>query len=148
MGGAKPSSKSLSDLTSQEMEIIKVCGGAALVQLQRSERKYPYTPSGPRETRAHYQRPHNSDFYDALDRQDANENDKDNGISHLVHNGTSWSRRRRAMTSIPPIEPFDGQNFARSVVALAGMAVGVWILKRFLRKRDDLPIRTHNKDEI
>jgi len=56
--------------------------------------------------------------------------------------------RRRAMTSIPPIEPFDGQNFARSVVALAGVAVGVWILKRFLRKRDDLPTRTRNKDEI
>merc|ERR1711964_380906 len=109
---------------------------------------YPKTQSGPRKTTLTYQRPYGSDYYAELDRQDANENDKDNGKSHLVHNGTSWTEQRRRMTSIPPIEPFDGQNFARSVVALAGMAVGVWILKRFLRKRDDLPTRTHNKDEI
>jgi len=60
--------------------------------------------------------------------------------------------RRRAMTSIPAIEPFNGQNFTCSVVALTGMALGIWLgkglLKRFLRKRAEPTKRTQNDREI
>jgi len=57
---------------------------------------------------------------------------------------------RRLMTSIPPIEPFDGQNFALSVSALAGMVIGALlgntILKRCFRKANQPLERTTDND--
>lgn len=40
---------------------------------------------------------------------------------------------RRLMTSIPPIEPFNAQNFALSISALAGVTIGFLLGKTLLR---------------
>merc|ERR1711964_161773 len=72
----------------------------------------------------------------------------ENGKFHSPeHSDADWvpavrapdlSDQRRLMTSIPPIEPLDGQNVALTVSALAGMVISVLlgktILKRCLRK--------------
>jgi len=50
---------------------------------------------------------------------------------------------RRLMTSIPPIEPFNGQNFALSVSALAGVTIGALlgkaVFKRFFAPKRNEP---------
>merc|ERR1711964_944559 len=47
--------------------------------------------------------------------------DNEGGLEGMV-------QKRRLMTSIPPIEPFSGQNFALSVSVLAGVVIGVMFL--------------------
>merc|ERR1711964_597511 len=75
---------------------------------------------------------------------------------HKYGYGTSAGLRklqsggRRLMTSIPPMEPFDAQNFAFSVSALGVLAIGVWFLKRCLPvRKPDQPSEevTHNDYE-